>query len=115
MERNIITISDSGEVVLPAKVQMLEFEIAQLFEVMIPTVRGCVKRLLNSRSVFECSGGIVRGNRIVPEYFGLEVVIAVAFQVDSYKADIFQKWVIRKLAQPTQSIYISLPNNQHCS
>ena len=78
MKRNVITISEGGAVNVPTNVKMTDFEIAQLLGVMVPTVRGAIKRLLNGRPLIDCSGGVVRGNRIVPEYFGLEVVITIA-------------------------------------
>ncbi len=116
MKREIITISENGAVNVPKNVQMSEFEIARLLGVMVPTVRGVIKRLLNSRQVVDCSGGIVRGNRIVPEYFGLEVVIAIAMQVDSYKANIFRKYIIQRITRCNASpTYITLPNNQICN
>ena len=109
MKRDSITINERGVVNVPAKVQMADFEIANLLGVMVPTVRGAIKRLLKSRMGVDCSGGIVSGSSIVSEYFGLEVVIAVAFQVDSYRADIFRRWVMRRLLQrDAQPIYIGL-------
>ncbi|MFR9523291.1 MAG: hypothetical protein SNH94_01825 [Rikenellaceae bacterium] len=110
MKRNVITISESGAVNVPTNVEMIDFEIAQLLGVMVPTVRGAIKRLLNGRPLIDCSGGVVRGNRIVPEYFGLEVVIAIAMQVESYEADIFRKWLLRKVSQSAnqQPIYIQM-------
>ncbi|MFI3306900.1 MAG: hypothetical protein SNG27_09670 [Rikenellaceae bacterium] len=109
MKRGIITISDGGAVCVPANVQMSEFEIAQLLGIMVPTVRGVIKRLLNSRPLIGCSGGVVRGNRVVPEYFGLEVVIAIAMQVESYEADIFRRWLPRKVTRSNQPpIYIQI-------
>ncbi len=110
MKREKITISDSGTVCVPSgKIMMSEYEIAELLGVMVPTVRGKIQTLLKSRMCVESCGGIVRGNRIVPEYFGLEVVIAVAFQVDSYKTDILRKYILGKLSASTQlPIYISM-------
>ncbi len=110
MIRAKITISDDGAVNVPNDVQMTDFEIAQLLGIMIPTVRGAIKRLLNGRPLLDCSGGVVRGNRVVPEYFGLEVVIAIAMQVESYESDIFRRWLLRRLTQPVnqQPIYIQM-------
>ncbi|MFI3333480.1 MAG: hypothetical protein SNG69_09625 [Rikenellaceae bacterium] len=116
MTRKIITISENGAVNVPKNVQMSEFEIARLLGVMLPTVRGAIKRLLNGRHIVDCSGGVVRGNRVVPEYFGLEVVLAIAMQVDSYEADLFRKYIVRYITRSnTQPIYITLPNNQICN
>lgn len=111
--KNIITISDNGQVSIPTTVSMQDFEIAELFDIMIPTVRGKIKTLLKSRFLPSCSGGVVMGNGIIPEYFGLEVVIAIAFQVNSYKADIFRKHILCKLTAPTaQPLFIQI-NNQN--
>ena len=54
-----ITISDSGQVSIPATVLMRNFEIAELFDIMIPAVRGKIKSLLKSKFIPNCSGGIV--------------------------------------------------------
>ena len=102
-----ITISDSGQVQIPATIAMRDFEIADMLDLMVPTVRGAIKRLLKSRMGLDCSGGIVSGRTIIPEYFGLDVVIAIAFQCDSYHADIFRKWVIYRLLKgDIKPIYI---------
>ncbi|MFR9545873.1 MAG: hypothetical protein SNJ29_09885 [Rikenellaceae bacterium] len=116
MKRDIITISDGGVVTIPSgQIKMSVNDIALLFEVMLPTVRGKIKSLLSSRAVLDCdrNGGIVMGNRVVPEYYGLEVVIAVAFQLDGYKAEVFRKYILRRLTQTTQSIYININELQN--
>ncbi|MFR9591814.1 MAG: hypothetical protein SNG27_05385 [Rikenellaceae bacterium] len=115
MRRDIITINENGVVTIPSGViRMSVNEIALLFEVMLPTVRGRIKALHNSRAVLDCdmNGGVVMGNRIIPEYFGLEVVIAVAFQLDSYKAEVFRNYILRRSSQHTQPIYINMDKLQ---
>jgi len=100
--RDIIKIDDNGAVVVPSgKVMMTDYEIVNLLGVMVPTVKGKIKTLLKSRQFRDCGrGGVVCSNgSIIPDYFGLEMVIAVAFQVDSYRADIFRKWVMHRLLQ----------------
>ncbi|MFR9592860.1 MAG: hypothetical protein SNG27_10805, partial [Rikenellaceae bacterium] len=92
---------------------MTDFEIAQVLGIMVPTVRGAIKRLLNGRQIVDCSGGIVRGNLVVPEYFGLEVVIAIAMQVESYEADIFRRWLLRRVTRPMHvPIYVQCDNSK---
>ncbi|MFI3249211.1 MAG: hypothetical protein R3Y39_08815 [Rikenellaceae bacterium] len=115
MEDRIIKISDNGVVDVPSHVSMSDFEIAQLLGVMLPTVRGCIKRLLKSRMILDCSGGEVSGNRIIPTHFGLDVIIAIAFQVESYQANIFRKWVMTNITNIRTSppIFISLPSDTH--
>lgn len=114
MRRNIITISEDGVVNVPTHVEMMDFEIAQLLGVMLPTVRGYIKRLLKSRMIVNCSGGEVSGNRIIPTHFGLDVIIAIAFQVDSYQADLFRKWVLSNITniRTSSPIFISLPSDK---
>ncbi len=112
--RKRITIYD-GMVCVPSNVQMLDFEIAHLLGVTYPLVRGKIATLLKSRHFGDCSdGGTVRKNgAIVPDYFGLEMVVAIAMQVESYEAEIFRKWVLRRLIQPTRPIYININNSQN--
>ncbi len=114
MKRNIITISEGGAVNVPSgKIMMTDFEIAQLLGVMVPTVKGKIKTLLKSRMVLDASGGEVYGNRIIPTHFGLEVVIAIAMQVESYEADIFRKWLLRKATRPMHvPIYVQCDNDK---
>lgn len=108
----MVTINDNGTVNIPTHVQMRDFEIAQLLGVILPTVRGAIKRLLKTRFVTDCSGGIVQGNQIIPEYFGLDMVIAIAFQVQSREAEIFGKHILNKVTTSNlPPIYVSLGNN----
>jgi hypothetical protein len=34
---------------------------------------------------------------IYPDYYGLEMIIAVAFRVQSHNAGIFREWLIKKM------------------
>ena len=115
MRQNIIKIDDNGSVTIQTNVAMTDFEIAQLLGVMLPTVKGVIKRLLKTRYVADCSGGIVHGNQIIPEYFGLNVVIYIAFQVDSRETEIFRQWILKRIAthqEKSPQIFIQLPQNQ---
>ena len=109
MKRDMVTISDNGTVNVPANVQMRDFEIAELFGVMVPTVKGKIKTLLKNRHFNGCTYNVVSGSNLIPDYFDLEMVVAVAFSVDSYQADIFRKWVMRKMIQSNKPpIYIGV-------
>ena len=111
---NKIVIDDNGMVYIPATVSMRDFEIAELFDIMIPTVKGKIKTLLKSRFISNCSGGIVMGSSIIPEYFGLEVVISIAFQTQSIQAETFRKYVINQITKSDtqfQPMFIQLSNS----
>ncbi|MFR9547179.1 MAG: hypothetical protein SNJ29_16625 [Rikenellaceae bacterium] len=115
MKRDIITISEGGVVTIPSgEIRMSVNEIALLFEVMLPTVRGKIKTLMNGRANVDCDrdGGVVMGSRVIPEYYGLEVVVAVAFQLDGYKAEVFRNYILRRSSQHTQPIYINIDKLQ---
>ncbi len=114
--RGLITISEYGAVSVPSNVQMADFEIAELLGITYSVVRGKIKTLLKSRCISDCSGGIVSGRSLIPEHFGLEVIIAIAFQVDSHEADIFRRWILKRLIQSdVPPIYISMEDVSRCS
>lgn len=112
MARNVISIDDRGSVSVPnGKIQMRDFEIAELFGIMVPTVKGKIKSLLKNRHFNGCAYNVVSGNNLIPDYFDLEMVVAVAFSVDSYRADIFRRWIMRKMMQSNiPPIYIGVNN-----
>ena len=115
---NIITITDNGEVYIPATVSMRDFEIAQLFDVfqqnIKPNIRAIIKSGVSCGDISK--GGVVVGNSVIPEYFGLDMVIAIAFRVQSNKAEIFRNHVIEKLTVTNinrpQPIFIQLSDEQ---
>ena len=115
---NIITITDNGEVNIPATVSMRDFEIAQLFEVFQQNIKTNIRAILKSGvSHGDISkGGVVVGNSVIPEYFGLDMVIAIAFRIQSNNAEIFRKHVMEKLTATNtnrpQPIFIQLSNEQ---
>ena len=45
MKKNIITISESGMVSISGNIQMQDFEIAELFGEMLPTIRSHVPEI----------------------------------------------------------------------
>lgn len=99
MKKNIITISDNGSVYVPTNVQMRDFEIAELFGVMIPTVRSHVRAILKTGIATGdyTNGATLVGNNVLPDYFGLDMVMALAFRIHSWQAEIFRQWILKKV------------------
>ncbi len=100
MTRNIISIDDRGSVSVPnGKIQMRDFEIAELFGIMIPTIRSNIRAILKTGvAMADLTGGATLvGCNILPDYHGLDVVVAVAFRIQSYKAELFSKWIMCKM------------------
>lgn len=98
METRHLTISDNGTISVPDKVQMADFEIAELFGVMIPTVRANIRAILKSNIVTAdlTNGATLVGNNLLPDYYGLEMIMALAFRIHSPQAEMFRRWVIHK-------------------
>lgn len=111
MKRSIVTISDNGTVSVPANVQMRDFEIAELFGVMVPTIRSNIRTILKTNIVMaDCTNGsTLVGCNVVPDYHGLDMVVALAYQIQSAQAEVFRKWIMRKIVRGnTQPIYIGI-------
>lgn len=115
MKRGIITIDRGGRIAIPVNPQMTDFEIAELFGVFASKVKANISSLLKSNiSQDEClDGGVVIGKTIYPLYYGLEMIIALSFRIDSANARKFRKWVVKQVISDTrqQSIFISLPQS----
>lgn len=98
MKREIITINENGTVSVPDKVMMQDFEIAGLFEVTIPTVRANIRTILKTGIVTGdfINGATLVGNNILPDYHGLDMVVTLAFRIQSPQAEIFRRWILRQ-------------------
>lgn len=99
MKENIITISDNGSVYVPANVQMRDFEIAELLGVMVPTVKSNIQAIIKSKVVMAdtTNGATLVGNNLLPDYFGLDMVMVLAFRIHSWQAEIFRQWILKKV------------------
>ena len=119
MERAIITISESGRVNIPSKsVWMSETELVELFGVIAPTLRAAI-RAIYKNGVF-CSATTQRCDLATPAswatFYNLEVVIALAFRLNTYEASRIRQRVLEALCQRKESeisILLSLESIGH--
>lgn len=117
-KRTMVTINGNGTVSVPDKVMMRDFEIAELFGVMIPAIRSNVRTILKSEivTIDTQHGGTVIGTTILPDYYGLDMIIALAFRIHSRNAGIFKEWILRKATARSGCsnipLYISFNCNQ---
>lgn len=117
-KKTIVTINGNGIVSVPDKVMMQDFEIAELFGVMIPTIRSNVRAILKSEVVIADMqhGGTVIGAAMLPDYHGLDMIIALTFRIHSCNAEIFREWILRKITARSKCsnipLYISFNCNQ---
>lgn len=99
MEQKNVTISDSGRVRVPENVSMSPFEIAVLFGVYPQAIHANIRAILKSGVVRTDNSGtmMLKGGIVMPLVFGLDMVTALAFRVDSLKANMFRRWVMNKI------------------
>jgi hypothetical protein len=101
MENRRIIISDNGTVTVPSGTKMNIAEIADLFGIYYQTAKRLIRDIEKSGVAGGDYSGIctVEGSKIYPDYYGLEMVIAVAFRVRSANAEVMRKWLLRKIAK----------------
>ena len=91
--REIITMTDNGIVTVPGHVRMSVYEIADLFDIYYRTairyIRAIEKAgIAKGDYVMGCTAD---GLKVYPEYYGLEMIIALAFRIQSRNAEVFRK------------------------
>ena len=102
MERAIITISENGKVNIPSKsVWMSEMELVELFGVIAPTLRVAIKAIYKSGTL--CPVSTQRCDLATSKswatFYNLEVVIALAFHLNTYEASRIRQKVLEALCQ----------------
>ena len=114
MYRVIITISENGRVNIPdSNVWMSEMELVELFEVIAPTLRAAIKAIYKSGTL--CSVSTQRCDLATPKswatFYNLEVVIALAFRLNTYEASRIRQKVLESLCQREENgvnIFLSI-------
>ena len=103
MKRDIIHIMEDGRIVIPAvhpdKIRMDEAELVGLFNVVAPTLRAAKKRIYKL--------GIL--------VYNLEMIFALAFQINTYPAQQLREYIISRLFQTEKSMVICMVNGNHKS
>ena len=108
MERAIITISESGNVNIPSgNVWMSEVELMELFGVIAPTLRAAIKAIYKSGTL--CPVIIQRCDKITPAswatFYNLEMVVALAFRLNTYEASRIRQKVLESLTQRKMEVF----------
>ena len=102
MEREIITISENGRVnISSGNVWMSEMELVELFRVIAPTLRSVIKAIYKSGTL--CPVSAQRCDLATAKswatFYNLEVVIALAFRLNTYEASRIRQKVLENLCQ----------------
>ena len=102
MERAIITISENGRVNIPSKsVWISEMELVELFGLVAPTLRAAIKAIY--KSVMLLPTTTQRCDVVTPTswaaFYNLEVVVTLAFRLNTYEASRIRQKVLVSLYQ----------------
>ena len=119
MERAIIIIKENGRVnISSGNVWMSELELVELFGVIAPTLRAAIRAIYKSGML--CPVSTQRCDLATPTswatFYNLEMVIALAFRLNTYEASKIRQKVLESLCQREEngiSIVLSLGNIGH--
>ena len=112
MERAIITINESGRVNIPSNdVWMSEMELVELFGVIAPTLQSAIRAIYKSGTL--CPVNSKRCDLATPKswatFYNLEMVIALAFRLNTYEASRIREKVLESLCQRKENgLYLLL-------
>ena len=115
----IITISENGNVNIPsANVWMSEIELVELFGVIAPTLRAVIIAIYKNGTL--CPVSTQRCDLAMPKcwatYYNLEVVIALAFRLNTYEASRIRQKVLEGLCMRNKSeinLFIALKSERN--
>ena len=115
MKRNIIEITEHGTVIIPSEtVWMSEAELVCLFGVIAPTVRAGINAVYKSGilKVHEAQRHIRLSDKIGVDVYSLEMVVALAFRINSYGAERVRNAILERLylRKEKTNIFFSLGN-----
>ena len=127
MKRNIIKIESKAVIVTTAPtgnyignelgngIWMTVWEIADAFNVSGTAVVSGIKAIQKADILndYEVCKYICLDNGNTADVYSLEMIIPIAFRLNTYYTDIFRKWIVRKVYEkktPEQHFYIHIPN-----
>lgn len=118
MERNIVTMNESGSIIMPeniANIWMSEAELVVLFGVIAPTLRAAIKAVYKSNVLkeYEVQKYIRLGNGYNADVFSFPMIVALAFRIDSFGAEQIRNALLKRLylRKEKTSIFFSLGSN----
>ena len=102
MERTIISISENGTVNIPSsEIWMSEMELVELFGVISPTLRAAIKAIYKNSGL--CPTSTQRYSSVTPTiwatFYNLEVIVALAFRLNTYEANMIRQKVLKSVYQ----------------
>ena len=118
MERNIIIVNESGNIVMPeniANIWMSEPELVELFGVIAPTLRSAIRAIYKSGALkeYEVQKYVRLENGYNADVFSFPMIVALAFRIDNFGAEQVRNAILKRLylRKEKTSIFFSLGSN----
>ena len=114
MKRDIIIIEDKAVSVTGNEIWMTAGEIAGLFHTGVPTVNAAIKAILKADvlSDYEVCRYIQLENGLYADVYSLEIIIPVAFRLNTYCTHVFRTWLVCKaLSKEKRQAYVMFIQN----
>ena len=118
MERNIITMSESGSIILPEDITgiwMSEPELVELFGIIAPALRAAIRAVYKSGVLneHEVQKYVRLENGYHADVFSFPMIVALAFRINSSGAEQVHKILFERLylRKEKTNIFFSLGVN----
>ena len=111
MNRGIITISDTGAIIIPtAPVWMTKFEIADLFGVFSCDIRKAIHSIYKNKELDEVETRkyIKQPDSNSYDDYNIEMIIAIAFRVCSKESTLFRRFAITEICATKRGTPVTL-------
>ena len=105
MKRDRITIGENGVIMTGSEVWMTAMELAELFDTTAGAVNTGIKAIIKSDTLhdYEVCKYVRLENGNGADVYNMEVVIALAFRLDTYPAALLRRWLVRKATMPVRA------------
>ncbi len=102
MERNIITMNESGNIIVPENVTdiwMSEPELVELFGIIVPTLRAAICAVYKSGVLeeYEVQRYVRLENGYHADVFSFPMIVALAFRINSFGVEQMRNAIIERL------------------
>ncbi len=118
MKRSIITMDESGNIIMPdnvADIWMSEPELVELFGGIAPTLRAAIRAVYKSNVLkeYEVQKYIRLGNGYHADVFSFPMVVALAFRINTFGAEQMRNAILERvyLRKEKTNIFFSLGIN----